>query len=104
MTGIDQRLKKEMNLLVPSAMNVNIIAPPNRKYSAWIGGAMLASLSTFPPMCITSQDYEEYGPSIVHQKCFSSIHRTTTNFFFSSFSNCFQHDKFNSIIISLVSN
>ncbi len=51
-------------------MNVNIIAPPNRKYFAWIVRSMLASFSTFSEMYITSNDYENYDPSIVHQKCF----------------------------------
>ncbi|CAA6656449.1 unnamed protein product [Spirodela intermedia] len=37
--------------------------PPERKYSVWIGGSILASLSTF-------QQYEESGPAIVHRKCF----------------------------------
>jgi hypothetical protein len=28
-------------------MKVKIVAPPERKYSVWIGGSILASLSTF---------------------------------------------------------
>ena len=47
-----------------------IIAPPERKYSVWIGGSILASLSTFQQMWITKQEYDEAGPSIVHRKCF----------------------------------
>uniref|UniRef100_A0A8C7TNC9 Uncharacterized protein n=1 Tax=Oncorhynchus mykiss TaxID=8022 RepID=A0A8C7TNC9_ONCMY len=47
-----------------------IIAPPERKYSVWIGGSILASLSTFQQMWISKQEYEESGPSIVHRKCF----------------------------------
>merc|ERR1712193_92888 len=33
--------------LAPSTMKIKIIAPPERKYSVWIGGSILASLSTF---------------------------------------------------------
>lgn len=47
-----------------------IIAPPERKYSVWIGGSILASLSTFQQMWISKQEYDEAGPSIVHRKCF----------------------------------
>lgn len=49
---------------------VKIVAPPERKYSSWIGGSILASLSTFQQMWISKQDYDESGPSIVHRKCF----------------------------------
>ncbi|MHC0039877.1 hypothetical protein [Pseudoneobacillus sp. C159] len=46
------------------------MAPPERKYSVWIGGSILASLSTFQQMWISKQEYDESGPSIVHRKCF----------------------------------
>ena len=39
-----------------------------RKYSVWIGGSILASLSTFQQMWISKQEYDESGPSIVHRK------------------------------------
>ncbi|KAF6770857.1 hypothetical protein AHF37_10610 [Paragonimus kellicotti] len=45
-------------------------APPERKYSVWIGGSILASLSTFQQMWISKQEYDESGPGIVHRKCF----------------------------------
>ena len=43
---------------------VKIVAPPERKYSVWIGGSILASLSTFQQMWISKQEYDESGPSI----------------------------------------
>ena len=52
-------------------LSFQIIAPPERKYSVWIGGSILASLSTFQQMWISKQEYDESGPSIVHRKCFS---------------------------------
>ncbi|CAD0057752.1 unnamed protein product [Aureobasidium pullulans] len=61
---------KEITALAPSSMKVKIIAPPERKYSVWIGGSILASLSTFQQMWISKQEYDESGPSIVHRKCF----------------------------------
>ncbi|PAV60819.1 hypothetical protein WR25_10325 [Diploscapter pachys] len=38
-----------------SSMKIKIIAPPERKYSVWIGGSILASLSTFQQMWISKQ-------------------------------------------------
>jgi actin-related protein len=68
--GITDRLQKEMQLIVPNSVKPRIIAPPERKYSVWIGGSILASLSSFQSMWITKQEYDESGPSIVHRKCF----------------------------------
>merc|ERR1712051_825021 len=50
---IDKRLQKELTALAPSAIKVKIVAPPERKYSVWIGGSILSSLSTFQEMWIT---------------------------------------------------
>lgn len=36
--------------------------------AVWIGGSILASLSTFQQMWISKQEYDESGPSIVHRK------------------------------------
>ena len=47
-----------------------VIAPPKGRYSAWIGGSILASLSTFQQMRISQSEYDEEAPSIVHRKCF----------------------------------
>uniref|UniRef100_A0A8C5IGJ4 Uncharacterized protein n=1 Tax=Junco hyemalis TaxID=40217 RepID=A0A8C5IGJ4_JUNHY len=58
------------DLCVCLSVLLQIIAPPERKYSVWIGGSILASLSTFQQMWISKQEYDESGPSIVHRKCF----------------------------------
>ncbi|XP_054411556.1 beta-actin-like protein 2 isoform X2 [Pongo abelii] len=68
--GIADRMQKEIITLAPSTMKIKIIAPPERKYSVWIGGSILASLSTFQQMWISKQEYDEAGPPIVHRKCF----------------------------------
>ncbi|NXM76708.1 ACTH protein, partial [Serilophus lunatus] len=68
--GIADRMQKEITALAPSTMKIKIIAPPERKYSVWIGGSILASLSTFQQMWISKPEYDEAGPSIVHRKCF----------------------------------
>ena len=68
--GIAERMQKEIISLSPPAKKIKIIAPPSdRKYSAWIGGSILASLDTFQSMWITKQEYDEAGPAIVERKC-----------------------------------
>lgn len=68
--GIADRMTKEVTALAPPSMKIKVVAPPERKYSVWIGGSILASLSTFQQMWITKAEYDEAGPSIVHRKCF----------------------------------
>ncbi|CAI5943107.1 unnamed protein product [Closterium sp. NIES-64] len=58
--GIAARMTKEVTQLAPT-MYTKVVAPPERKYSAWIGGSMYASLSTFQQMCITKSEFEELG-------------------------------------------
>ncbi len=64
-----ERLRKEIKKLSPTA-EVQTFAPPERKYSVWIGGSIVASLSTFSAMYITRTEYNDIGPEIVHRKCF----------------------------------
>ncbi|CCW67512.1 unnamed protein product [Phytomonas sp. Hart1] len=68
--NLPERLSKEVTNLSQSSIKLKVVAPPERKYSVWIGGSILSSLSTFQPMWITKADYDEVGPSIVHNKCF----------------------------------
>lgn len=67
--GIEQRLQAEIGKLAPSSVKTRVIAPPERKYSVWMGGSILSGLSTFQDMWITKEEYEEAGQSIVHRKC-----------------------------------
>ena len=68
--GLADRMQKELSALAPPTMKIKIIAPPERKYSVWIGGSILGSLSTFQQMWVSRQEYDENGPSIIHRKCF----------------------------------
>lgn len=72
-------MQKEITALAPSSMKVKIVAPPERsewsqgwrfapcmlvtdpnsEYSVWIGGSILASLSTFQQMWIAKSEYDE---------------------------------------------
>jgi len=66
---IEDRLQNEIKALAPAGNDIKIIAPPERKYSVWIGGSILASLSTFEEMWVGKDEYDEAGPTIVHRKC-----------------------------------
>jgi actin len=68
--NIDERLKKEITALAPASIKVKVVAPPERKYSVWIGGSILSSLSSFQEMWISKDQYDESGPQIVHRICF----------------------------------
>ena len=68
--GIAERMSEELIALAPPSMStkIKIIARPERKYSVWIGGSILTSLSSFSRLWITKEEYDESGPSVVHSK------------------------------------
>lgn len=68
--GIGERLTKELTNRAPPSMKVKVVAPPERKFSVWIGGSILSSLSSFQQMWVSKAEYDEAGASIVHRKCF----------------------------------
>ena len=68
--GLPERLEKDVTALAPPTMKVRIVASEKRKYAVWIGGAILSSLTTFPQMVVTKDEYEESGATIVNRKCF----------------------------------
>ncbi|PVI06972.1 Actin/actin-like protein [Periconia macrospinosa] len=67
----NDRLNYEINNIYPSTRN-KLVAPGSvveRKYAAWIGGSILASLGSFHQLWISKKEYEEHGPSIVEKRC-----------------------------------
>jgi len=66
---LKERLTKEIKEQIPETVDVKIIAPPERMYSVWIGGSILASLKTFQRMWVTRREYKEMGPQVIH-RCF----------------------------------
>lgn len=65
----DERVQREVAALAPTGTTVRSVAFPERKYAPWIGGSVLGSLSTFPCMWVSKNEYDDYGASIVHRKC-----------------------------------
>ena len=68
--GMQKRMEKEIQALAPSTMGPQVFSPADRKYSAWLGGAILSSIDRFDGMWITKKEYDEQGKNIVHKKCF----------------------------------
>jgi len=63
------RLLNEVRKLAVKDIKIKIYAPQERKYSTWIGGSILAALSTFKKMWVSAEDYQE-DPDIIHKKSF----------------------------------
>ena len=59
--GLPERLEKELVALAPSTMRCKVVASAERKYGAWIGGSILANLSTFQGMWTNKEDYDKSG-------------------------------------------
>eukprot|EP01119_Soliformovum_irregulare_P007736 TRINITY_DN2019_c0_g1_i1.p1 TRINITY_DN2019_c0_g1~~TRINITY_DN2019_c0_g1_i1.p1 ORF type:complete len:385 (-),score=110.20 TRINITY_DN2019_c0_g1_i1:59-1213(-) len=68
--GFGDRLLSEVKHLAPKDLKIKISAPPQRKFSTWMGGSILASLPTFKKMWISADEYEEDGASVIHRKSF----------------------------------
>lgn len=65
-----ERLLNDLRRLAPKDIKIRISAPPERKFSTWIGGSVLASLATFKKMWVSKSEWEEEGSSILHRKAF----------------------------------
>jgi centractin len=72
--GFGDRLLQEIKRSTYKDINIKIFAPPERKYSTWIGGSILSSLSrasvylgTFKKLWVTAEEYKE-DPDIIHRK------------------------------------
>jgi actin, other eukaryote len=60
--GITDRFSKELTNLAPNLTKIKITAPPERKFSVWIGGSIIASLPSFQQMLTSKEEYDESGP------------------------------------------
>jgi actin-related protein len=67
--NIKTRFQKELGSLAPTGKKVNVIAPPERKYSTWLGGAILASLDQFKDhMFLKRSQYLEGGENEIYKR------------------------------------
>ncbi|XP_012881489.1 PREDICTED: actin-like protein 9 [Dipodomys ordii] len=68
--GFENRFRAELLQALPPEQQVVVLAQPNRNFSVWIGGSILASLRSFQSCWILREHYEEQGPHIVYRKCY----------------------------------
>jgi actin-related protein len=68
LTGVDIRLREEFLKNGGKPQDCRIINPPERTHSIWIGGSILASLSTYVHIPVTKDLYEEHGSRIWFRK------------------------------------
>lgn len=67
--GIEQRLQRDVAALnVGNQKTVNCVAFLDRDMAAWIGGSVVASMPTFPDLCLARKDYQENGAAAIHVK------------------------------------
>ncbi|KAH6900278.1 actin-related protein, ARP4 class [Thelonectria olida] len=69
--GFNDRLNNELTAMYPG-LKIKIHSAgltTERRFGAWIGGSILASLGTFHQMWISRKEYEENGPNVVEKRC-----------------------------------
>ncbi|MFX1250287.1 MAG: actin, cytoplasmic 2 [Promethearchaeota archaeon] len=71
--GLKERLHKELTKMLPEATKVRIIASPERKLSAWLGGSMLASQRFFSKFWVWRADYQEHGSAVARYGMLSKL-------------------------------
>ncbi|KAH8835984.1 actin family [Flagelloscypha sp. PMI_526] len=67
--GIAPRLQKEMVVFAPPTTFVKVVAPPERKFSSFMGASILTSLDVFRNLVISKDEFQETGPNIVRRRC-----------------------------------
>eukprot|EP00483_Globobulimina_turgida_P002979 UN02984 len=70
-SGFMERMTKEINVLLSPTDEKLVLAVPhnsNTQIAAWIGGALLCSLSTFGENWMTADQYNESGLNILQRK------------------------------------
>ena len=69
--NLGARLEKELVALGPQTSKIKVLAQQaqlERRFSAWIGGSILASLGSFQQMWLSKAEYDENGAQLIHRK------------------------------------
>jgi hypothetical protein len=74
--GLKDRLQKELRMIIPSTMPLNVVESQERKYGAWIGGSIFTSLGYFEDVVATQQ-----GMCSARTFALQPIHHTIYHFF-----------------------
>ena len=65
--GFKERLEKDLSS-IQSKYKVKVNAPPERRYSSWIGASIISSFSSFQPYFISKEEYDESCPEYFKNK------------------------------------
>lgn len=71
LNGLSERINYELGHM-PSFGRARLQMGPTvqeRRFGSWIGGSILASLSTFQQLWLTKQEYKEHGAAYIDRKC-----------------------------------
>ncbi|KAL5606052.1 hypothetical protein BROUX41_006174 [Berkeleyomyces rouxiae] len=69
--GFSDRLNAELTAMFPG-VRIRLHAAglsSERRFGAWVGGSILASLGTFHQMWVSKKEYEEHGAVVVEKRC-----------------------------------
>ena len=64
--GIARRLHGELSAITLHDKHIHI--RESHKYSAWIGGSLMAATDCFKQMCVSKESYDEHGSGIIFRK------------------------------------
>lgn len=73
--GMQKRIHSEITQLYremhqgAGLIPISVEEMPCRQSSAWLGGSMLSTITMFPHLTVSRQEYEETGSRIIHCKC-----------------------------------
>jgi actin-related protein len=67
--GLKERLKAEISALAPSGNTVEIHASKNCQHAAFLGGAVLAGLSSFSDSVVTQDEWNSKGADALTKWC-----------------------------------
>jgi actin beta/gamma 1 len=64
--GFPERVRLDLEKCLPKSLKFNVRVPPEQ-HSVWIGMSIVASLTNHKALWISKDEYNEYGPSVVHR-------------------------------------
>ncbi|KAI0425733.1 actin-domain-containing protein [Xylaria sp. FL1042] len=66
--GFTQRLRDEIQKLVPDELTVRVVLAPDPIVNTWLGGVNLAGHAHFESLAVTKLEYEEHGSAWLARK------------------------------------
>ena len=65
--GLGRRLEKEVGSVAGNGV-VAVVDPAAHSFMAWVGGSIVASMSTFRDAGLSKEEYEECGPNTIQYR------------------------------------